>query len=62
MAGARYCQVVVSASRKLKHEDAQVRKGLVLNRDWCFDLSKPVFFFKPGVTNHRHSENSKGCM
>lgn len=33
MAGARYGQIVVSASRKLKHEDEDVRKGLILNRD-----------------------------
>lgn len=65
MAGARYCQVVVSASRKLKHEGAHVRKGFVLNRDSCFDLSKVCFFlfifFKSDVTNHKQSENSKGA-
>lgn len=59
MAGARYCQVVISASRKLKHEDSHVRKGLVLNRD---DLFWPVLTCqKSAVTNHTHSENSKGA-
>lgn len=47
MAGARYCQVVVSASRKLKHEDAHVRKGLVLNGDLTCQVR--FFFLKKKV-------------
>lgn len=48
MAGARYCQVVISASRKLKHEDLHVRKGLVLNRD---DLFWPVKSLQQRITH-----------
>lgn len=57
MAGARYCQVVVSASRKLKHEDARYERS----RPKQGLLSKISFFKKSDVTNHKQSENSKGA-
>lgn len=48
MAGARYCQVVVSASRKLKHEDARYERS----RPKQGLLSKISFLKKSDVTNH----------